>query len=213
MSISLESLVSDLKADVAALDSVPSDDQYTRFVKDAIDEFSLRVGRVKKYTLSLEKGTAAYNLPSNFVRLVSMQPLRTLYLTAGELPAKDYWEISDGQITFYHEAGNDDTPVTYTADREMKYQAAWILDANDIYQDLTDREARIALHYAAMNALKAQADHEARKAWTYQMGDERVSKEKIAAELAARAEESRKQFVREVNGYIRSIRYSNRGRI
>jgi hypothetical protein len=213
MSIGLDVLVSDLKADVPALDGVPTDEQYPRLVKDAVDEFSVRVGRVKKYTLSLVEGTATYDLPADFVRLVSMQPTRTLYLTAGELPADDNWEISDGQITFYHEEGNDDTPVTYSAEREIKYHAAWVLDGSDIYQDLTDREARIALLYAAMSALKAQADHEARKAWTYQVGDERVSKEKIAESLAARAEDRYKQYVRAANDYIRSIRYSNRGRI
>jgi hypothetical protein len=45
-----------------------------------------------------------------------------------------------------------------------------------------------------------QANKAAQEAWSYQIGDERVSKEKLAAELRAQAQAAEQNFLDQVAG-------------
>lgn len=190
MDISLSDLVNRLQDDVPARDSVPTDAQYERCVKDAVAAFSRKCGRVKIATLSVVSGTATYDLPADFVKLIRLERLTTPdnVIVSGEglIPVsatyEERWTIADGQITFYP------TP-TYTLARDIEYVAGWVLGSGDSYAELGDAEAEVFLKLAASRALGMQANKVAQEAWQYAIGDERVSKEKLAGELARQSKD------------------------
>jgi hypothetical protein len=195
MSIPLSTLVDRLRVDVPPRDGVPSDDQYERFVKEAAADFGQKAGRSKISSVSVVTGTAAYDLPADFVRIIQMDNLssdgRVINRGGGLIPYSgiynESWEIINGQIIFYP------TPV-YTMLRYFEYQARWALDVNDDYTDMSEIEAGALMHLATALALMAQANIAAREAWNYQMGEARVSKDRLAAELREQAKQARVDY-------------------
>jgi hypothetical protein len=195
MSIPLSTLVGRLRVDVPPRDGVPSDAQYERCVKDAVTDFGQKAGRSKIGSISIVSGTAAYTLPTDFVRLIQMDSLssdgRVINRGGGLIPMSsgfsETWTISNGQLTFYP------TPA-YTMVRYFEYQAGWALDGSDNYTDMSEVEAGVLLHLARSQALTAQANIAAREAWSYQMGEARVSKERLAAELREQAKQARADY-------------------
>lgn len=202
MSVALSDLVTRLQDDVPARNSIPSADQYERAVKDAVADFSRRSGRIKITSLSIVSGTASYALPADFVKLVGLEaiagPGGIINSPSGLIPVsatfEERWTVADSQITFYP------TP-SYTLARDLEYQAGWILDTGDQYQEMGDLEAGIILKLAAAHALTFQANKAAQEAWQYQIGDERVSKERLAEALRAQAKESRDAYEVELKTY------------
>lgn len=202
MSISLNELTDRLAADVAARDSIPSAEQYRRLVIAAVTDFGQRAGRYKIATLSIVSGTATYALPTDFVRLTQLESLQypdNLMITgAGLTPLPQSFQerhtIAGGQITFYP------TP-SYSITRYLHYQAGWVLDAGDNYDELEEGHAEILLQHAASKALTLQANHYAAQAWQYQVGDERVSKEKLAEALRAQSKAVNEAYVAAITTY------------
>lgn len=190
MSISLNDLVDRLQEDVPAREAIPSADQYQRCITGAVDDFGRRAGRVKISMLSILSGTASYPLPDDFVRLIQLESLQypdnLMHTAAGLVPLSqgysEHHTIADGQITFYP------TP-SYSITRYLHYQAGWVLDAGNLYQEMGEEHAEVLLHHAAHKALLMQANYFAQQAWQYQIGDERVSKERLAEQLRNQAKE------------------------
>lgn len=202
MALALSELVARLQADVPARDAIPSLEQYERCVRDAVADFSRRAGRVKIATLSIVAGTATYSLPADFVRLIRIeslfQPDGVMHTASGLVPVSQSFSerttIADGQITFWP------TP-NYSTTRYLHYQAGWVLDASNAYQELGEAEAEIAMRLAAAKALFLQANKAAQEAWQYALGDERVSKERLAGELRAQAEATERAYTQALSGY------------
>lgn len=190
MSVSLSTLVSRLTSLVPARDSVPSTAQYQQAVKDAVADFSARAPMNKVAALSIVSGTATYDLPSDFLRVVDVQsllnPSGVIITSGGIVPVSaDYterWMVAGRTITFYP------TP-TYTVTRDVWYAAGHVLSITDTYESLTDEDAATALLEAQSLALMIKANKAADDAWSYSIGDERVSKEKLAEALRAQAKE------------------------
>jgi hypothetical protein len=159
----LSELVALVEEDVVAEGGVPSETQFEQAVKDAVRDFSERCGLEQFGTLSIVSGTATYDLPADFLRLIFLEALTygegVGYAADGHLIAipSNYQErhtIRNGQITF------KPTP-TYTLDRDFRYKAAWVLTedvdeyGNDEYETLGEREGRIvALKAKALASLK-----------------------------------------------------------
>ncbi|HUV64046.1 MAG TPA: hypothetical protein VMW24_09115 [Sedimentisphaerales bacterium] len=188
MGITLATLVSRLQADVPAVDSVPSSDQYTRAIKDAVADFSRRCGTEKIDSLSIVSGTAAYTLPDDFLKMIMLESFATadgvLITGEGIIPLSTTWEerhyIRGLTITF------NPTP-SYTMTREYRYKAAWALnDDGDEYEDMGEEEAGIILLRAATACLTKQSNVMAPEAFSYQQGD--VSVNTGTQTLAVRAQ-------------------------
>lgn len=177
MSITLTSLITDLKDDVPAIDSVPSDDQYERAIKEAVVDFSRRCGTEKIATLSVVSGTAAYSLPDDFLKLIQIEtpgaPDGVLISTEGIIPLPAEWSerftIRGNTITFYP------TP-SYSMAKDYRYKAGWVLaDDNETYEEMTREEADIILTMARSVCLTKQANALSGNVLDYQQGDVRVS--------------------------------------
>lgn len=160
----LSELVTLVEEDVPAEGGVPSALQYQQAVKDAVRDFSEQCGVEQLGTLNIVAGTATYDLPADFLKMIQLETLMNadgvLHSSSGLIPMSANWEerytIRNGQITF------KPTP-TYSMARDYRYKAAWILTEavdeydNDEYETLGEREGRIV-------ALKAKALASVKKA-------------------------------------------------
>jgi hypothetical protein len=190
-------LIEQLKSDVPARNSIPGDEQYRKCIEDAVADYSRRKPRRKVTTLTIVSGTASYDLPKDFVHLIRItQPAEyadsgVIISSEGLVPvgSKDWEEHhtiaagADGimELTIYP------TP-TYSTTRDVWYGAGHVLDASNEYAEMTWRDSDIITYKARAIALELQANKAAQEAWQYSIGDERVSKEKLAAELRAQAD-------------------------
>jgi hypothetical protein len=203
MSVSLATLVARLTAAVAARNGVPSTAQYGQCVEDAVADLGARKPNQKTATLSVVSGTAAYALPSDFVRMISLVSLAAtadgsvLITGAGLIPMGADWEetytIAGTTITF------SPTPA-YSMARTIWYAAGHVLDSNSAYPDLTAAETRLVLLKAQANALGLQANAAAGTGWKYSIGDESVDKTGIGKGMMAQAQMFEEQYERALRG-------------
>ncbi len=180
MSQLLSDLVAQLELDVPAEDGTPTETQFENAVKDAVRDFSERCGVEQIGTLNVVSGTATYNLPADFLRLILLTRLGgdgLLFSSSSQIiPMPANWcekhTIRNGQITFH--------PIPrYSAAREFSYKAAWIgtdieadgSEAADIeYETMGDREARIVLLKARAIAMTKLSNAQAGSAIKYSLG-------------------------------------------
>lgn len=180
---------------VSARGGTPNFRQYTLAIMDAAADYSERKPLEKTTTLSIVSGTASYDLPADFLRLISLESATatdgTLISDAGLIPVsdtfKEYYTIAGGQITFIP------TPQ-YTTTKRLWYGAAYLLNDDEIYADLGREGERLVMLKAQAIALQIQANKVAQEAWQYAIGDERVNKEKLAEALSKRAKEMSDQY-------------------
>lgn len=168
-------LVAKLSADVPADGGVPSSTQYENAVDDAIRDFSERCGLEQISTLSIVSGTATYDLPDDFLKVIQLQAFGgqdVLFAANSQIiPVPAGWceryTIRNGQITFHP------TP-TYTVAKTLRYKAAWIgapTDYGDVdYATLGEREARVVLLKAQAIALTKQANAQSSTSLKYSFG-------------------------------------------
>ena len=195
MSISLSSLVSRLQSDVPARNSVPSAEQYERAVTEAVADFSQRAPMEKVSSVSVVNGTAAYTLPADFVKLIGLESLvnasGVLITDSGLVPVSSSFSerlmVNGTTLTIYP------TP-TYTMARDLWYMAGYILDDDAAYADMSEAEAALVMMLATAKALGWQANAAALEAWNYQIGDERVSKERLAEALRSQAQDFERRY-------------------
>jgi hypothetical protein len=191
-----------LQSAVAPRNSVPGN--YDQLVKDALTDLSRKVPMKKLITLAMQAGVATYALPADFLRVIQamslVNPLNVILAPQGIIPVNpqtwyEKWMIDGQSIKFY--------PVPqYSIARDVWYAAAYILDGSNIYQSLTDDLAEIAMLKAQALALGMQANREVQNAWSYGIGDERVSKEKLGSELQKQADALNAQYKTEITAAI-----------
>ncbi len=220
MTVSLGTLIERIEGDVPPYNSIPSGLQYENAVKDAILEFARQRGRRKIEELSLVKDTASYALPGDFVSLIKMA--RPAYETSGVIVSSSgliptgsqgldrlQWYIEGTNIVF-------EPAPTFDEVLELWFVAGFEADGGGDYTTMLDSDAGILLLWAASICLNLQANYAAQEAWSYAIGDERVSKEKQATALREQAKGLVKQFqdqIKTVQGPIgRRSRYDSSGR-
>jgi len=211
MSILLSDLVERLAADVPAEDSVPSNTQYEKAVQDAIRDFSEQCGLVQISTLNIVPGTATYDLPADFLKMIALESFASadgvLISAQGLIPISANWEeqhtIRNGQITFYP------TP-TFTMARELRYKAAWIgtdIEADDSvaadtdYETMSEREARIVLLKAQANALEKQSNALSGQTLKYSLGAVSVDKGSTIEEKRRKADSFNDEYLAACDKY------------
>jgi hypothetical protein len=184
---------------------VPGGAGYDAAVREAVGDFGYRVPRVLIGTLSVVAGTAGYDLPAGFIRLIELAGTGTAvfrdgngYLVPGGMGDERH-TISGGRITFYP------TPA-YTLARTMRYAAGYPYDATtDEFTGLTDDLARIALMRAQATTLRGLATAAAAGAGlSYRIGDVSVQRTVTQAhgQLAAELDAAYLDACRRVTGFI-----------
>lgn len=168
---------------------LPNPAQYEQAVRDAVADFGIRLPRSLVGALAIVSGTAAYDLPAGFVRLIRLEsPARDVFRDASGLLvvpsaglAEERYSISGNQIIFYP------TPA-YTMNRTMAYAAGYPYDQDtDTFVGLTE------VHESAV-LLKAQAlaltllSSTGNGGFSYQIGDVRVDKTAATSSLATQAQ-------------------------
>ena len=211
MSILLSDLVERLAVDVPAEDSVPSNTQYEKAVQDAIRDFSEQCGLVQISTLNIVPGTATYDLPADYLKMIALESFASadgvLISAQGLIPISANWEeqhtIRNGQITFYP------TP-TFTMARELRYKAAWIgtdIEADDSvaadtdYETMSEREARIVLLKAQANALEKQSNALSGQTLKYSLGAVSVDKGSTIEEKRRKADSFNDEYLAACDKY------------
>jgi len=187
---------------IAPRGDVPGD--YEQLASDAVNRLSQDVPLLKRATLNVVAGQAAYTLPDGFQSMIELtSPMAeggVIISNAGIIPVSAGWEeeydIAGNQLTF--------TPTpTDTVGRAYRYSAAHVL-TDGRYATLTENLARIALLYAQAQALQAQAAAVAGNSWKYTIGDESVDKTGQSKGLQAQADALMLQYrteVRKLQGY------------
>ena len=207
MSVALNLLVQRVVADVPARDGIPSLEQAQIAVVNAARALGWRQSLVRYSTIAVVSGTATYSLPADFVELIQLDsPVSAsgsvIVSGAGLIPVPQSWQetyaIANRQITFYP------TPQ-YTLVRNIEYKAGYVLDASNVYTNMDEDAEEPIVHKACAECLYLQANKAAADAWQYQVGDERVSKEKLASELRAQAQALEKKFEAAIAGGIGQV--------
>ena len=206
MSVSQAELIVRLQTDVPARDGVPSAEQYGYNVEDAVRDYSRRRPRTKVTTLSIVSDIASYDLPAEFIRLIRIASPAIvasddggiLITSEGLVPFsadwREHYTIANSKISFHP------TP-SYSTTRDLWYAAGHVLAGAD-YAEMGADDVEILLHRARSLALELQASKAAQEAWQYAIGDERVSKERLAAELRAAAELAEARYQRALDRAI-----------
>jgi hypothetical protein len=208
--IYLSELVESLQADVPAQDGVPSEAQYEAAIKKAVQDFGLRAGHKKIATLNIVAGTAIYDLPADFLKIISLSALYAqdgiINTAAGIIPlSADFSEeytIRNGKITFYP------TPL-YTLARTISYKAGYALTSDDygeLYDDLGEREADIAMLMAQGIAVTKIANAAAGEGgFSYRQGDVTVDLTGHVMGLQNTAKALENQYLQAVEVYIGTV--------
>jgi hypothetical protein len=167
----LDELVALVQLEVPAADSVPSNDQYERAVKDAVIDFSRRCGLEKFGQLAIISGTATYSLPDDFLKMILLESLENpngiIISDNGLIPVEANWDekhtIINKQITFKPTPG-------YTLTRDYRYKAGWIFDSEENLLGAGDEEIQIILLKAAAICFQKQANADAGSMSKYSLG-------------------------------------------
>jgi hypothetical protein len=195
MSATMTDLTGRLQANVPARDGMPTSEQYERAIRDSVEGLNNRLRKRKITTLAIVAGQASYALPEDFVTLIQLESAISqggvILSASGIIPTsarmrEETWTISNGQITFYPTPG-------YTMQRTLEYGAGHVL-SDTTYAEMDAGEARLVVMYAEAICLTWQANNASAKAFQYQLGDERVSKERLAEQLREQARDLRQQY-------------------
>jgi hypothetical protein len=208
MAVALLDLISRLGRDVRPYNSVPSAQQVREAIQDAADALAEAAPIVKTAPIAVVRGTAAYALPADFARVVRLAGLarqgRAIIDGTGIIPMDAAITTSERLTTAGGLLTISPTPG-YTISRELTYAAGHVLttvDGQEVYADLTPQAASVLLLKAQSLVLLLQATDQARRAWSYQVGDQRTSKEKLSAALREQADALRTEFERRAAGLV-----------
>jgi len=208
MSILLSDLVEQLQADIPAQGGVPGAEQYESAVLTAVVDFGNRAGRLKRASLNIISGTAVYDLPADFLKMVKLFSLTALNgiinTPSGLIPVSDAFQeeyfIAGGQINFYP------TPA-YNLAREYRYKAGFALTgtgASRAYADMTQVEADIVMLSAQARATK-KIENAAGGGVSYRQGDVSVDTTGAAAALRASSDRLNTDYLAAVDAYIGTV--------
>jgi hypothetical protein len=206
MAVALLDLISRLAQDVRPIDGVPSGDQVRQAIEDAAMALAESAPIVKTATIAVVGGTASYALPGDFLRMMELAGLarygNTIVDASGIIPMNAAAPRQE-RVTAVGGALVLSPVPSYTMPRVLTYAAGHVLttvDGVEAYADLAATAASVLLLKARALVLSLQASDQARRAWSYQVGDQRVSKEKLSAALRAESNELRDEFARRAAG-------------
>lgn len=195
--MTLAELMERLSGAVPVRDGIPSAEQRQAALFEAVDAFNRRTPRTKISSLHITAGQASYSLPDDFILLIKIDSLAmpngVFVSDQGLIPLvasgwSEQYTITAQTVTFYPTPG-------YSTTRQITYAAGHILDEEDQYSEMSKAEAGAVLLHAQAACMTLQANAAAQKAWQYQLGDERVSMERLSSELREQARELDRQFI------------------
>lgn len=212
MSIALSTLVSRLQTQVQTEGGVPTSDQYTQAIRDAVNDFNGQVTRTKSRMLSIVAGTATYELPVDFVKIISLKPVAARQGNHGQLilvtssgliplsgPLKETITIEGTVLRI------TPTPV-YTLQRELRYGAGYVESGSPaVYAEMTEREARIVLLYAKSIAYGDLGAAKVGTVTEYTVGDVRAKLGNAATDLQTTATSALAEYQAAVEKYIGTV--------
>ena len=178
MAIALDDLVEELELYFTGL----SEEQMYSAIKRAVRAFSKKVSMQRRYTLNVVSGTAAYELPGDFIGLIDFESNLTpdgVYIqpggmmvptNAGSLPGP--YEITGKTITFLS------TP-SFAATLYMRYRAGHVLNDDQVYPYLEDEAMDIVITKAQAEALRFVNAGSVGDNWKYQFGDVMIDKSNL----------------------------------
>ena len=211
MAVALSELVQRLKDDVPQSNSIPSDTQYDRCVKDAVRDLNSRLPYRNVTTLSIVSGTAAYTLPDDFYRVIRFElryynETEGVFVTGeGLVPVSrlgqrvpESYTIIDGTLTLVP------TP-TYSTTRRLWYQAIHVLDSNDEYPSMDEQWASVMMIKARSLALSRTAGSLAQDSQgleSYRIGDVQVDKGKAIERYRKESADLHQEYLRAIKDAI-----------
>lgn len=204
MAKTLDELVAELTGEIPAMGGVPSAAQYERAIKDAALDFSRRAGTEKITSLAVVSGTATYDLPADFLSLISLDsiynPSGVLNTPDGLIPLSATFceEITfrNGQLTI--------NPIpTYTLTRQMNYKAGWALTGQTpTYEDMGDEEAAIILLKAQALAQVKKNNARSGSAYRYTIGGVTVDTTSQASASDKDVDQLESEYEKRVDKYV-----------
>lgn len=211
MSITLAEMVTELQGRVAARNSIPSAAQYARAIKDAAADFSRRCSREKLAQLNIVSGTANYDLPADFVRMIGIYDPATIegvWVTPGGLVPTNVTGLINERYTY---AGGQltitPTPA-YSMARTISYAAGWALTGAtgfEAYADMTYAESAIVLIKAEAECLTLQINSEGSGVLSYRIGDESFDKSGGVQAMTGQRNARRAEYMEACESYNGSI--------
>jgi hypothetical protein len=163
--------------------------QVEQAIKDAVTDLNERTPVLKTVDLAIVAQQANYTLPADYVRLEQLHP-GVIY--AGMVP--DHPPITGERVVVQGGVLTIMPTPTSTYKRTLDYWAGHVLNVTT-YQTLSASDVLAVLYKAQASVLLLQANKAAQQAWSYQVGEERTSKEKLAAELRAQANGMEQQYL------------------
>jgi hypothetical protein len=196
MSVGLATLVARLQAAVPARDGVPSAEQYSQCVEDAVADLGAARPLTRVASLQITAGQASYELPADWQRTIRLGGL-----TAGGdgvvISSDGLIPVGAGfaeRLTYAGQTLTISPTPSYTLARELVYAAGYLLDEHEAYPALAADTARLVMLKAQSLALDLQANAAAQRAWKYQQGDESVDKTGLAKALREQADAQEKAY-------------------
>lgn len=215
MSTQLSDLIEKLQSQVPARNNVPDDQQYRQAVIDAVDDFSLRASREKITTLQIVSGTASYDLPADFVKLIKLGGIAcgdgVLNTNAGLIPLST--STFAERITISNKVLTITPTPAYSMERQLRYAAGWALTEggdpdysdDDIYEDMGPTEARIVLLKAQADCSSLQVNKQSGGILRYSIGDESFDKSSGVESLMKSVESLESRYLAAVDKYNGSL--------
>jgi hypothetical protein len=198
MAKTLAELIAELKEEIHAENGVPTDAQYQRAITEAVLDFSRRAGSEKITQLQIATGTAIYDLPADFIMLITLESFINSQQILAEYQQFDQgipssfsgltynpgvMVTSEGLIPLPYRFNETytirDFKLTivptpgYTLTRYLRYKAGWALTGDmgsEQYADMTDEESDIILLKAEALCLTKKANALSGGAYKYQIG-------------------------------------------
>lgn len=202
MTVQKSYLVERLQSVVPCKDGSPSATGYAAAIDAAILAFSQRVPLVRVTNLSIVSGTRTYNLPADFMSLVSLEVYRDGNVALGgggivplSLDEAEEYNIIGLTLVF------EDVP-TFSETRELKYNARHMTDSGNAYPDLVPLQAEAVIYKAAADLLRQRAALEAGNAWSYRIGDESIDKKGLGDSIFKAADMYDAQFEKAVTALV-----------
>jgi hypothetical protein len=200
--MNLSDLAARLQLAAPAYDDFPAEAQYAQAVKDAVGDLADRAPLSKTISLEVVAGQAEYALPEDFLFLVALERPASgdgvVFSTDGKLVPLKF----GNQLQETHDAAGLTLTLTPTPSfdhtRVLRYAAGHTLDEVDKYPALTEGLARAALLEAQSIVLAWQAQKVTQAAWSYTETEQRVDKQKQAAEYQARSEAAHARYLEAV---------------
>jgi len=209
MSILLADLVTELQGKVPARNSIPSSAQYAKVIKDAAADFSRRCSREKISTVSILSGTAVYDMPADFLRMIAFYDPATyggVMITPGGLVPTTINPYSVAERRTFANGKMTIVPTpTYTLDRLMRYAAGWALTGGTTYADMTEAEAAIVMVKAEADSLTLQLNSEGSGVLAYRIGDESFDKSGGVQSMAGQRNSKQAEYLQACESYNGSI--------